>query len=209
MDKHIFYDLWVANCKAPDVRLEYDRSKKIKDQILYQYKDVKLLNVSKSYCDGNYQGVWFLFLVDTDFLKTFEKVDDGFYESLADNLQAVISTKYFKGTVNGIQESINYNKHVDVTTFNFDYNDRQVKCDKVYIDGDYAFSNYHTDNVVQRGAYSEYSIFSDSGVNTFYCDGNDNNCIINYYKNKSAPNLSNTITLQSTSYSSIKYENSV
>ena len=209
MKKHIFYDLWLATDKAPQVKLEYDDSKKIKDQILYQYKDVRLLNVSKSYCDGNYQGVWFLFLVDTDFLKIFKPIDGGFDESVADNLESVLSTKHFRNIVNGIQESIDYNKTIDVDTFIFEHNNNHVKCDKVYIEGEYAFSNYHTNNVVQRGAYSEYSIFSDSGVNIFQCDGKDNNCIINYYKDKSVPNLANTITLQSTSYSTIKYENSI
>ena len=209
MQKHIFYDLWLATDKAPQVKLEYDDSKKIKDQILYKYKDVRLLNVSKSYCDGNYQGVWFLFLVDTDFLKIFKPIDGGFDESVADNLESVLSTKHFRNIVTGIQESIDYNKTIDVDTFTFKHNNNHVKCDKVYIEGEYAFSNYHTNNVVQRGAYSEYSIFSDSGVNIFQCDGKDNNCIINYYKDKSVPNLANTITLQSTSYSTIKYENSI
>ena len=35
----------------------------------------------------------------------------------------------------------------------------------------------------------------------FQCD--DNNSIIKYYKNKSAPNLANTITLTSTGYSQL------
>ena len=61
MQKHIFYDLWCATDKTHNIRLEYDKSRKIKNQILYQHGNVKLLNVSKSYCDGNYQGVWFCF----------------------------------------------------------------------------------------------------------------------------------------------------
>ena len=96
MQKHIFYDLWLATDKVPQVKLEYDDSKKIKDQILYQNKDVRLLNVSKSYCDGDYQGVWFLFLVDADFLKIFKPVDVGFDESVADNLESVLSSKHFR-----------------------------------------------------------------------------------------------------------------
>ena len=63
MKKHIFYDLWCATDKVHNINLGYDETKKIKDQILFQLGHVKLLNVSKSYCDDIYQGIWFLFLV--------------------------------------------------------------------------------------------------------------------------------------------------
>ena len=73
MQKHIFYNLWCATDKTHNIKLEYDKSKKIKDQILFEQGHVKLLNVSKSYCDGKYQGVWFLFLVGNNSIIKYYK----------------------------------------------------------------------------------------------------------------------------------------
>ena len=209
MQKHIFYDIWCAADKVHDINIEYDRSKKIKDQILYEEGHVKLLNVSKSYCDGEYQGVWFLFLVDTDFLRHFKPVDMGFEESLVEDFESLINLLKLKKLtlINDINESITFSKTVDTKSFDFDYNNKNVKCNKVYIDGNYVFSNYHSNNLVQRGAYSKFPIFSSTNSGNYQCD-DDNNCIINYYKNKSVPNLANTVTFTSTNYSTITYDNS-
>ena len=204
MQKHIFYDLWCATDKTHNIRLEYDKSKKIKDQILYQHGNVKLINVSKSYCDGNYQGVWFLFLVDTDFLRHFKPIDMGFEEHVVDDLNTLVATKCFRTIVTDINESINYGRSTTVKSFKFVYKDKKVKCDKIYVDGNYVFTNYHTNNVVQRGAYSKFPIFITAKKGNFQCD-DDVECIINYYKNKSALSLANTVTFNSTSYSTITY----
>ena len=207
MKKHIFYDLWCATDKVHNIKIEYDKTKKIKDQILFQLGHVKLLNVSKSYCDGIYQGIWFLLLVDTDFLKLFEPVDLGFDESLVDDIDLLISNRYFLKTINDLNESINYNRTTTLESFDFLSNNKEVKCKKIYIDGNYAFTNYHTGNVVQRGAYSSFPIFSSSvNIHNFQCDGTDNDCIKNYYNNNSAPNIANTVTLSATSYSTINYK---
>tara|TARA_Y100001972_G_C7652889_1_gene328406 strand:+ start:1054 stop:1680 length:627 start_codon:yes stop_codon:yes gene_type:complete len=207
MKKHIFYDLWCATDKVHGIKIEYDKTKKIKDQILFEHGHVKLLNVSKSYSNDVYQGVWFLLLVDTDFLKLFEPVDLGFDEALADDLDSLILNKYFLKTINDLNESIDYDRTTTVKSFNFLSNNKTVNCKKIYVEGNYAFTNYYTDTIVQRGAYSDIPIFSSSNfIHNFQCDGNDNNCIINYYNNKSVPNLANTITLTSTAYSTITYD---
>lgn len=205
MQKHIFYDLWCATDKTHNIKIEYDKTKKIKDQILFQQGHVRLLNVSKSYCDGDYQGVWFLFLVDTDFLRHFKPIDMGFGEEVVENLDALIKTKCFIRIVTDINESINYNKDTSIESFNFTFENQEVKCDKVYVNGDYVFTNFHTNNVVQRGAYSKFPIFSAFKRGNFQCD-DDNNSLIKYYIDKSAPNLANTITLTSTGYSTITYD---
>ena len=68
MQKHIFYDLWCATDKTHNIKIEYDKTKKIKDQILFQQGHVRLLNVSKSFVTENIKEFGFLFfLVDTDF----------------------------------------------------------------------------------------------------------------------------------------------
>ena len=134
MKKHIFYDLWCATDKVHNIKIEYDKTKKIKDQILFQLGHVKLLNVSKSYCDGIYQGIWFLLLVDTDFLKLFEPVDLGFDESLVDDIDLLISNRYFLKTINDLNESINYNRTTTLESFDFLSNNKEVKCKKIYID---------------------------------------------------------------------------
>ena len=205
MQKHIFYNLWCATDKIHSIKLEYDKSKKIKDQILFEQGHVKLLNVSKSYCDNIYQGVWFLFLVDEDFLKLF-KAGEWIKESEASNLNSLVLNKYFLKIVADINESISYNRTTTTESFNFTFNNQKVRCDKVYVEGKYMFTNYHTNNIVQRGAYSILPVFSSSGRNMNQCDGSDNTCIIDYYKNKSVPNLANTITLTSTTYSTITYD---
>lgn len=205
MQKHIFYNLWCATDKIHNIKLEYDKSKKIKDQILFEQGHVKLLNVSKSYCDNIYQGVWFLFLVDEDFLKLF-KAGEWIKESEVDNLNSLVLNKYFLKNIADINESISYNRTTATESFNFMFNNQKVRCDKVYVEGKYMFTNYHTNNIVQRGAYSILPVFSSSGHNMNQCDGNDNTCIIEYYKNKSVPNLANTITLTSTTYSTITYD---
>ena len=205
MQKHIFYDLWCATDKTHNIKIEYDKTKKIKDQILFQQGHVRLLNVSKSYCDGEYQGVWFLFLVDTDFLRHFKPIDMGFDESIVDDLDSLIKTKCFLRIVTDINESIDFPKTASTQSFNFNYNNKNIKCDKVYLNGDYVFTNYYTDNVIQRGAYSKFPIFTAAKKGNYQCD-DDNDSIINYYKKKSVPNLANTITLTSTEYSTISYD---
>ena len=205
MQKHKFYDLWCATDKTHNIRIEYDKCKKIKDQILFEQGRVKLLNVSKSYCDNIYQGVWFLFLVDEDFLKLF-KAGEWIKESEVGNLNSLVLNKYFLKIVADINESISYNRTTTTESFNFTFNNQKVRCDKVYVEGKYMFTNYHTNNIVQRGAYSILPVFSSSGRNMNQCDGCDNTCIIDYYKNKSVPNLANTITLTSTTYSTISYD---
>ncbi len=209
MQKHIFYDLWCATYKVHNIKIEYDKSKKIKDQILFQQGHVKLLNVSKSYCDGEYQGVWFLFLVDTDFLKIFKSVDSGFPESLVDDFNSLISHIVFNIIVKGINESIDYKKSVTTQSFDFLNNNQKVNCVKVYANNNYIFTNFYTNDVVQRGAYSEYPILKSFKTGDFQCKGEDHNCITNYYKSKSVPNLANTVTFTSTNYSSITYDNSI
>ena len=207
MKKHIFYDLWCATDKVHNLKLGYDETKKIKDQILFQLGHVKLLNVSKSYCDDIYQGIWFLFLVDTDFLKLFEPVTLGFDESLVDDLHALTSNKYFLKTVNDLNEGLNYDRSTSIESFTFTSNNKEVRCEKIYVEGNYAFTNFHTDDVVQRGAYSMFPIFSTSNnITNFHCDGYDDDCIKNYYNNKSVPNIANTVTLCATSYSTITYK---
>lgn len=207
MQKHIFYDIWCATDKVRNINIEYDRSKKIKDQILYEEGHVKLLNVSKSYCDGDYQGVWFLFLVDTDFIKNFKPKDRGFTESVVDNFDSLISLLKKLTIFKDINESINFTKTVGTETFDFVHSGKIVNCEKVYINEKYAFSNYSCEGIVQRGAYSKFPIFSSTNSgNDYYLD--DDKTIIDYYKNKSAPSLANTVTLTSTNYSTITYDNS-
>ena len=209
MQQHIFYDLWCATYKVHDIKIEYDKSKKIKDQILFQQGHVKLLNVSKSYCDNEYQGVWFLFLVNKDFLKLFKSVDSGFSESVVGDLKTLTSHKVFNIVIDSINDSIEYKKQVKTKSFEFNFNNQQVKCVKVYADDNYLFTNFHTNNVVQRGAYSEHPIFNDFKKGEFQCEGEDLACIMDFYKNKSVPNLANTVTFTSTNYSSITYDNSI
>ena len=209
MKKHIFYDLWCATYKVPNIKLEYDKTKKIKDQILFQHGHVKLLNVSKSYCEGEYQGVWFLFLVDTDFLKLFKSADMGFKESLVDDLNSLITHKVFNIVVKDINECIDYERSVTTKSFEFISNNKKVNCVKVYADNNYIFTNFHTDNIVQRGAYSKHPILSALNTGNFQCSGDDHDCIVGYYKNNSVPNLANTVTFNSTNYSSITYDNSI
>ena len=206
MQEPIFYDLWCDTYKVHNIKIEYDKSKKIKDQILYEEGHVRLLNVSKSFCDDEYQGVWFLFLVNDDFLKVFKSVDSGFIESVVDDLTSLISHKVFKLVIDVINDSISYKKEVSTESFKFNFNNQQVKCIKVYADDKYLFTNFYTNNVVQRGAYSEHRIFNEFKKADFQCEGEDHTCITNYYKNNSVPNLANTVSFTSTNYSSITYD---
>ena len=66
----------------------------------------------------------------------------------------------FLRIVTDINESIDFPKTASTQSFNFNYNNKNIKCDKVYLNGDYVFTNYYTDNVIQRGAYSKFPIFS-------------------------------------------------
>ena len=204
MLKHKLYDLWCASDKVHNIKIDYDCNKKIKDQILFQHGHVKLLNVSKSYCDGEYLGVWFLFLVNSDFLKSFKPVDMWFTESVVDDLTSLINHFAFNIVVADINESIEFEKVVSTKSFTFDFNEKKIKCNKVYVDDDYVFTNFKTDEVIQRGAYSKFPIFKTARKGSGDIDGDDKNSIINYYKDKSVPNLANTCTYVSTEYSTIK-----
>jgi len=53
------------------------------------------------------------------------------------------------------------------------------------------------------------NILSALNTGNFQCSGDDHDCIVGYYKNNSVPNLANTVTFNSTNYSSITYDNSI
>ena len=63
------YDKWSETEKITHTKLNYSNKLPLKEQVLFEHKNVKLLNVSKTYCNILYIGVNFLFSVKKDLLK--------------------------------------------------------------------------------------------------------------------------------------------
>ena len=79
-----------------------------------------------------------------------------------------------------------------------------VRCEKIFIDNEYCFSNFYTRNVISRGAYSGKGFTTGSSFDTVKYSSKDNNLIADYYKQKSSVSLSNTYSYVNTEYSTIK-----
>ena len=198
------YDKWSETEKITHTKLNYSNKLPLKEQVLFEHKNVKLLNVSKTYCNNLYIGVNFLFSVKKDLLKIFKPTDTGYTESLVDNLSELIKYPHFIHTMNKIYLALVNTQEISVKTFTFSFNNLNITCEKVYIDDVYSFSNFRTGRLISRGAYSGKTFSGGSSYDNMLCSGDDNKEIVNYYKKRSSIGLSNIYTYVSTKYSNIR-----
>lgn len=197
------YDKWSETEKITHIKLDYSKKLPLKEQVLFEHKNVKLLNVSKTYCNNLYVGVNFLFSANKDLLKIFKPTDTGYTESLVDNLSKLISYPHFIHTMNKIYLALINTQKISVKTFTFNFNNQNITCEKIYIDDVYGFSNFRTGRLISRGAYSGKTFSRGSSYDNMLCSGDDHEEIINYYKKRSYVGLSNNYSYVSTEYSNI------
>ena len=198
------YDKWSETEKVTHTKLNYSKELPLIKQILLEHKNVRLLNVSKTYCNNLYIGVSFLFSVNKDLLKIFKPIDLGYTEKLVDDLSKLASYPHFIHTMNKIHLALINTQEISVKTFTFNFNNLNITCEKVYIDDVYGFSNFRTGRLISRGAYSGKTFSKGSSYDNMLCSGDDDEEIINYYKKRSSVGLSNNYTYISTEYSNIR-----
>ena len=198
------YDVYTATDKVRQVKLKYQKNHSIKSQILFTYGHVNLLNVSKTYVDHNYLGISLLFMINKDFLKVFRDVNTGYSEEVVDNLNQLIKFQHFLHTCNKYNEAFVNNQKITTESFSFNHHGDNVRCEKIFIDDQYCFSNFYTRNIISRGAYSGKGFTTGSSFDTVKYSSSNNDLIADYYKQKSYISLSNTYSYINTEYSTIK-----
>ena len=198
------FDAFTATDKITQFKLNYSENRSVKSQILFTFGYINLLNVSKTFVDNKYLGVTLLFMVNKNFLKVFRDVNMGYSEHLADNLNELINFKHFLHTCKTYNNAYLNNQKITTEHFSFIYSGDEVRCEKIFIDNEYCFSNFYTRNIVSRGAYSGKGFTIGSSFDTMKYSSEDNNLIADYYKQKSYVSLSNTYSYINTEYSTIK-----
>jgi len=198
------YDVFTATDKLTQVNLDYPKDRSIKSQILFTYENVHLINVSKTFSNNIYLGVNLLFMVNRELLKVSRDVNTGYSQELADNLNELIKFPHFIHTCKTYNNAFLNNQKITKESFSFKYQGEDVLCDKIFIDDEYCFSNFHTRNIISRGAYSGNGFTGGSRFDTVKYSAKDNNLIKGYYKEKSYVSLSNTYSYVNTEYSTIK-----
>ena len=198
------YEAYMATDKIRQIKLNYPKDISLKSQILFSFKNVNLLNVSKTYTQLEYVGVNFLLNVKNDLFKLFRDVNSGYTEKLVDDKNKLFKDSHFLHTMNKINEAYINTQTVTTECFTFSHNDETVRCEKIFIDGEYCFSNYYTRGIVSRGAYAGKGFTRGSKFDTIFYKANDHNAIKSYYTNRSYVGLSNTYSYISTEYSTIK-----
>ena len=137
-----------------EFRLKYDKSKHLKDQLIFKKDRFYLLNVSKTYVDNNYIGVTFFYF--TDEKKVHKHFIDKFRysEELVGNKSKFLSYIKFKKFIKD-RKKVNFNSINTYTVpFNLTVGDEIITGEKVYANNTYAFSNfYFSNNVVCKGVY--------------------------------------------------------
>ena len=137
-----------------EFRLKYDKSKPLKDQLIFKKDRFYLLNVSKTYVDNNYIGVTFFYF--TDEKKVHKHFIDKFRysEEVVEQKEKFLSDSKFKKFLRE-RKKIDVNK-IDTYTvpFKLIVGNEIVTGEKVYANNTYAFSNfYFSNNVVCKGVY--------------------------------------------------------
>lgn len=198
------YEAYMATDKIRRIKLDYPKDIPLKSQILFSFKNVNLLNVSKTYTQTGYVGVNFLLSIKNDLFKLYRDVNNGYTEKLVDDLPTLIKDSHFLHTMNRVNDAYINTQEVTTEYFNFSHNDELVKCEKIFIDGEYCFSNYYTRGIVSRGAYAGKGFTGGSKFDTIFYKSNDHEGIKSYYTNRSYIGLSNTYSYVSTEYSTIK-----
>ena len=202
------FDAYTATDKIKQVKLDYQKDVSLKSQILFTFENINLISVAKTYVDNEYLGIHLLFLVDKSFLKIFRDVNRGYSEDLVDDLDQLINFWHFKNTYKILNDAYISNQKITTKSFTFQHKGLNVHCEKIYVDDVYCFSNFHTQNMISRGAYSgkifttakSFGIF----IPTVRYSGEDNQLLKNYYIEKSYNGLSNTYSYVNTEYSTIK-----
>ena len=202
------FDAYTATDKIKQVKLDYQKDVSLKSQILFTFENINLISVSKTYVGSEYLGIHLLFLVDKNLLKIFRDVNRGYSEELVDDLQQLIKFWHFINTYRILNDAYISNQKITTESFIFHHKGMEVRCEKIYVDDVYCFSNFHTLNMISRGAYSG-KIFTtgksfDIFIPTVRYSGEDNSLIKDYYTEKSYDGLSNTYSYVNTEYSTIK-----
>ena len=148
-----YIDLANKSNKA-DFKLKYDKSKHLKDQVIFKIDDFYLINVSKTYVNNNYIGVTLFYFTDE---KKVHKhfIDVLFYpEEVVGNKNKFLTSIRFKKFIED-RKKVNFNNINTYTVpFSLLVGDETVKGEKVYANNTYAFSNfYFSNNVVCKGVY--------------------------------------------------------
>ena len=148
-----YLDLANKSNKA-EFKIKYDKSKTLKDQLIYKDNNFYLLNVSKTFVNNSYIGVTFFYCVDE---KKVHKhfIDTLFFpEELVGNKSKFLSNIRFKKFIED-RKKVNFNSISTYTVpFKLTVGDEIVKGEKVYANNTYAFSNfYFSNNVVCKGVY--------------------------------------------------------
>lgn len=203
MNDLLFYDLYCATYKIKQVKLNYSNDKPLKNQILFSFKNIKLLSVCKTYSSTEYLGVTFLFAIDHELLKVFRDVAMGFSEDIVEDLDKLLTFKRFLGVCQKIRGAYVNNQKVKVESFDFIHNKQSIKCEKIFLNDIYCFSNFHSPNAISRGAYSGKIFTGGNPFDKINYSPMDHEGIISYYTDKSCVGLSNTYTYVSTEYSTI------
>ena len=198
------YDAFTATDKIRQIKLDYQKNLPIKSQILFTFQNVNLINVSKTYANDKYLGVNLLFIVNKDLLKVYRTVARGYSEQLVDDLDKLITFSHFIYTCETINNAFTNKQNITTESFSFRHQGENVRCEKIYIDDIYCFSNFYTRNIISRGAYSGKGFTSGQWFGTVSYTAEDNELIKDYYKKESYVNLSNTYSYVSTKYSTIK-----
>tara|TARA_Y100000992_G_C21166787_1_gene443883 strand:- start:22 stop:639 length:618 start_codon:yes stop_codon:yes gene_type:complete len=198
------YDVFTATDKVKQIKLDYVKDCSLKSQILFIYGNVHLMSVSKTYCNDIYLGVNFLFMVNKELLKVNRDVNRGYSERLVDNFDELVKFPHFIHTCKTYDNAFLNKQKISTESFSFTHQNEKVRCEKIYIDDEYCFSNFHTRNIVSRGAYSGKGFTQGTRFDKVKYTAENNNLIKEYYKEKSYVSLSNTYSYVNTEYSTIK-----
>jgi hypothetical protein len=197
-----FYD----KTNESDFKVSFDRSKNLKDQLIYAEDNFYLLNVSKTYVNNNYIGVTFFYIKNSkNIQKTFRDVAR-FPEDLVNNREKLLINKRFKKLVKDKYEDIKNTVHSYSVPFTLTLDEEIIKGEKVYTDNVYAFSNlYFDNNIICRGVYGfgfKKKFYKQNKI----LEPTEND-LIKYAKEMKYTALQNVYTYVKTEYSKIEIIN--
>jgi len=137
-----------------EFRLKYDKSKSLKDQLVYKKGDFYLINVSKTFVNNNYIGVTLFYLANEKKIHKHFLDKLRYPEEVVEQKDKFLSNYTFKKFVDDKNKIKNNKIDTYIVPFNLIVGDEVVTGEKVYANNTYAFSNfYFSNNVVCKGVY--------------------------------------------------------
>ena len=196
---NIFFD----KTNESEFKVSFDRSKNLKDQIIYAEDNFYLLNVSKTYVNNNYIGVTLFYIKNSKKIQKAFRDVNWFSEDLVDDKENFLLNKRFKKLIKDKYEDKKNSVYTYSVPFSLTLDNEVINGEKVYTDNVYAFSNfYFANNIICRGVYGY-------GFKKYFFNNNKileptQDDLISYAKEMKYTALQNVYTYVKTEYSKIE-----